>query len=233
MTWNPPTPGPWTQASLMLEKLSSMFASMRLNDGNWWEWNKPMDEMKHFRKLWNILLSDCSNVVADADKWLPRMCVWLLKHCQVQCINQPGVLPSSSALKLLPLLVLAALKSPAFRCVWKPTQHCSFNNCFGSSRPGLKLDERSAALIQMKCLPLASAIQTLYPDMYRWGCSLLIVQYTFIPQAKEIEAVVTSVNFQGGCVGDRAHAARWRWGWWTCSRPSKASTFSWEGILQY
>ena len=36
-----------------------------------------------------------------------------------------------------------------------------------SSRPGLKLDERSAALIQMKCLPLASAIQTLYPDMYR------------------------------------------------------------------
>ena len=35
--------------------------------------------------------------------------------CQVQCINQPGVLPSSSALKLLPLLVLAALKSPAFR----------------------------------------------------------------------------------------------------------------------
>ena len=28
-------------------------------------------------------------------------------------------------------------------------------DCFGSSR------------IQMKCLPLASAIQTLYPDMYR------------------------------------------------------------------
>ena len=40
-------------------------------------------------------------------------------------------------------------------------------DCFGNSRPGLKLDEQSAALIQMKCLPLASAIQTLYPDMYR------------------------------------------------------------------
>ena len=178
MTWNPPTPGPWTQASLMLEKLSSMFASMRLNDGNWWEWNKSMDEMKYFRKLGNIL--DCSNVVADADKWLPRMCVWLLKHCQVQCINQPGVLPSSSALKLLPLLVLAALKSPAFRCVLNhatldfPTffwQTSLTSSICCSSRPGLKLDERSAALIQMKCLPLASAIQALYPDMYRWFLS--------------------------------------------------------------
>ena len=46
--------------------------------------------------------------------------------CQVQCINQPGVLPSSSALKLLPLLVLAALKSPAFR--W--SQHFVFWKCW-------------------------------------------------------------------------------------------------------
>lgn len=32
----------------------------------------------------------------------------------LQCISQPGVLPCSTALKLLPLLVLALLKSPAF-----------------------------------------------------------------------------------------------------------------------
>jgi len=89
--------------------------------------------------------------LADAREAFINVCVDAIERWKVvQCINQPGVLPSSSALKLLPLLVLAALKSPAF-----------------SSRPGLKLDERSAALIQMKCLPLASAIQTLYPDMYR------------------------------------------------------------------
>lgn len=89
--------------------------------------------------------------LADAREAFINVCVDAIERWKlVQCINQPGVLPSSSALKLLPLLVLAALKSPAF-----------------SSRPGLKLDERSAALIQMKCLPLASAIQALYPDMYR------------------------------------------------------------------
>ena len=32
----------------------------------------------------------------------------------VQCISQPGVLPCSSSLKLVPLMVLALLKSPAF-----------------------------------------------------------------------------------------------------------------------
>ena len=31
----------------------------------------------------------------------------------------------------------------------------------------MKLDERTAALIMMKCLPLAQLIQALYPDMYR------------------------------------------------------------------
>ena len=34
-------------------------------------------------------------------------------------------------------------------------------------RPGVKLDERSAALIMMKCLPLGQLIQMLYPDMYK------------------------------------------------------------------
>ena len=35
------------------------------------------------------------------------------------------------------------------------------------SRPGLRLDDRTAALINMKCLPLATMIQTIYPDLYR------------------------------------------------------------------
>jgi len=60
------------------------------------------------------------------------------------------VLPCSTALKLLPLLVLALLKSPAF-----------------TTRPGVRLDERTAALIMMKCLPLSQLIQALYPDMYK------------------------------------------------------------------
>jgi len=89
--------------------------------------------------------------LSDAREAFINVCVDAIERWKmVQCINQPGVLPTSAALKLLPILVLAALKSPAF-----------------SSRPGLKLDERSAALIQMKCLPLAAAVQTLYPDMYR------------------------------------------------------------------
>jgi hypothetical protein len=32
----------------------------------------------------------------------------------LQCISQPGVLPVSSSLRLLPLYILALLKSPAF-----------------------------------------------------------------------------------------------------------------------
>lgn len=89
--------------------------------------------------------------LADAREAFINVCVDAIERWKlVQCITQPGVLPSSSALKLIPLLVLAALKSPAF-----------------TSRPGVKLDERTASLIQMKCLPLATCVQNLYPDMYR------------------------------------------------------------------
>ena len=48
--------------------------------------------------------------------------------------------------RLLPLLILALLKCHAF-----------------TTRQGVKLDERSAALINMKCLPLTQLIQSLYP----------------------------------------------------------------------
>ena len=74
----------------------------------------------------------------------------VLRWKMLQCINQPGVLPCSSSLRLLPLLILALLKSHAF-----------------TTRPGVKLDERSASLINMKCLPLSQLIQSLYPGKFQ------------------------------------------------------------------
>jgi len=68
----------------------------------------------------------------------------------IQSVNQPGVLACSNSLRLLPLLVLALLKSTAF-----------------TSRPGVRLDDRTASLIDMKCLPLSTLIQSVYPDLYR------------------------------------------------------------------
>jgi len=89
--------------------------------------------------------------LADAREAFINVCVDTIERWKMlQCINQPGVLPTSTALKLLPLLVLSLLKSAAF-----------------TTRPGVKLDERSASLIMMKCLPLSQLIQSLYPDMYR------------------------------------------------------------------
>ena len=54
-----------------------------------------------------------------------------------------------------------------------------------TARPGVRLDERTAALIMMKCLPLSQLIQALYPDMYKvptlppatshYCCSLLLL----------------------------------------------------------
>merc|ERR1719394_1500145 len=89
--------------------------------------------------------------LADAREAFINVCVDTIERWKMlQCINQPGVLPCSTSLRLLPLLILSLLKSAAF-----------------TTRPGVKLDERTAALIMMKCLPLSQLIQTLYPDMYR------------------------------------------------------------------
>jgi len=89
--------------------------------------------------------------LADAREAFINVCVDTIERWKlVQCVSQPGVLPCSTSLKLLPLLVLALLKTPAF-----------------NTRPGLRLDDRTAALINMKCLPLAALIQTVYPDLYR------------------------------------------------------------------
>ena len=43
-----------------------------------------------------------------------------------------------------------------------------------TARPGVRLDERTAALIMMKCLPLSQLIQALYPDMYKVPTLLLL-----------------------------------------------------------
>jgi len=89
--------------------------------------------------------------LSDAREAYINVCVDTVSRWKmVQSINQPGVLATSQSLCLLPLLVLAVLKSPAF-----------------STRAGVRLDERSAALIDMKCLPLTTLLQTVYPDLYR------------------------------------------------------------------
>ncbi len=36
-----------------------------------------------------------------------------------------------------------------------------------SLRPGVRLDDRTASLIDMKCLPLTQLLQSVYPDLYR------------------------------------------------------------------
>merc|ERR1719153_1548998 len=92
-----------------------------------------------------------NSTLSDAREAFINVCVDTIERCKmIQSVNQPGVLPCSNSLKLVPLLILALLKSPAFVL-----------------RPGLRLDERTAALINMKCLPLATMIQTIYPDLYR------------------------------------------------------------------
>jgi len=89
--------------------------------------------------------------LTDAREAFINVCVDTIERWKmIQCISQPGALPVSSSLRLVPLLILALLKSEAF-----------------TLRQGVKLDTRTAALINMKCLPLTQLIQTLYPDMYR------------------------------------------------------------------
>jgi protein transport protein SEC24 len=89
--------------------------------------------------------------LSDAREAFINVCVdTIVRWKMIQSVNQPGVLPCSNSLRLLPLLVLALLKCTAF-----------------TTRPGLRLDDRTASLIEMKCLPLASLVQSIYPDLYR------------------------------------------------------------------
>ena len=53
--------------------------------------------------------------LADAREAFINVCVDTIEPWKMlQCINQPGVLPCSASLRLLPLLILSLLKSPAF-----------------------------------------------------------------------------------------------------------------------
>lgn len=60
-----------------------------------------------------------------------------------------GCLLSPKSLRLVPLFILALLKSVAFRT--------------GQST---RLDDRVFAMCQMKCLPLSLLLQSIYPDLY-------------------------------------------------------------------
>ncbi|XP_023348938.1 protein transport protein Sec24A, partial [Eurytemora carolleeae] len=89
--------------------------------------------------------------LVDAKEAFINACIDSISRWKmIQCISQPGVLPISPSLALLPLYVLALLKSQAF-----------------SARSGIKLDDRTSSLIEMKCLPLIPLIQSIYPDLYR------------------------------------------------------------------
>merc|ERR1719402_1691887 len=75
--------------------------------------------------------------LSDAREAFINVCVdTIVRWKMIQSVNQPGVLPCSNSLRLLPLLVLALLKCTAF-----------------TTRPGARLDDRTASLIEMKCLP--------------------------------------------------------------------------------
>ena len=112
-------------------------------------------------------------------------------------MSQPGVLPVHPNLRLLPLYILALLKSPAFTArfalekLWldiimpglflfllnttythSPHTHTiptyhTYNSFISMNRSGVKLDDRTMSLIKMKCLPLTQLIQSIYPDLYR------------------------------------------------------------------
>jgi len=89
--------------------------------------------------------------LSDAKEAFINACVDTISRWKmIQCISQPGVLPIHPNLRLLPLYILSLLKSPAF-----------------TARSGVKLDERTSSLIEMKCLPLNQLMQSIYPDLYR------------------------------------------------------------------
>ena len=71
--------------------------------------------------------------LADAREAFINVCVDTIERWKMlQCINQPGVLPCSASLRLLPLLILSLLKSPAFTTRRAPTtlmRVCCANRC--------------------------------------------------------------------------------------------------------
>jgi len=130
--------------------------------------------------------------LSDAKEAFINACVDTISRWKmVQCISQPGVLPVSASLRLLPLYILALLKSQAF-----------------TARSGVKLDDRTASLIEMKCLPLVPLIQAIYPDLYRvdnleLAKTMEDEEGTVIPVVDRLQLSAENVSLSGVYLLDR------------------------------
>ncbi|GLG97128.1 Protein transport protein Sec24B [Gryllus bimaculatus] len=107
----------------------------------------------------------------------------------VQPSGPSGALLAPHNLRLLPLYILALLKYVAFRT--------------GQST---RLDDRLYAMCQMKTLPLAFLIQTIYPDLYPVHCLeeqlTTLEDGTLIPQPPRLHLTAEKLDHRGAFLLD-------------------------------
>ncbi|XP_011648058.1 protein transport protein Sec24A isoform X2 [Pogonomyrmex barbatus] len=87
--------------------------------------------------------------LSDARDALINVAIDILSAYKLAQSSSGGGLVAPASLKLLPLYIIALLKSVAFR-----------------SGTSTRLDDRVFAMFQLKTLPLAQLIQMIYPDLY-------------------------------------------------------------------
>ncbi|XP_011694901.1 PREDICTED: protein transport protein Sec24A isoform X2 [Wasmannia auropunctata] len=87
--------------------------------------------------------------LSDAREALINVAIDILSAYKLAQSSSGGGLVAPGSLKLLPLYIIALLKSIAFR-----------------SGTSTRLDDRIFAMFQLKTLPLAQLIQVIYPDLY-------------------------------------------------------------------
>ncbi|XP_018339374.1 PREDICTED: protein transport protein Sec24A isoform X1 [Trachymyrmex septentrionalis] len=87
--------------------------------------------------------------LSDAREALINVAIDILSAYKLAQSSSGGGLIAPGSLKLLPLYIIALLKSIAFR-----------------SGTSTRLDDRIFAMFQLKTLPLAQLIQVVYPDLY-------------------------------------------------------------------
>ncbi|XP_011167276.1 protein transport protein Sec24A isoform X2 [Solenopsis invicta] len=87
--------------------------------------------------------------MSDARDALINVAIDVLSAYKLTQSSSGGGLIAPGSLKLLPLYIIALLKSSAFR-----------------SGMNTRLDDRIFAMLQLKTLPLAQLIQVVYPDLY-------------------------------------------------------------------
>ncbi|XP_018309893.1 protein transport protein Sec24B isoform X1 [Mycetomoellerius zeteki] len=87
--------------------------------------------------------------LSDAREALINVAIDILSAYKLTQSSSGGGLIAPGSLKLLPLYIIALLKSIAFR-----------------SGTSTRLDDRIFAMFQLKTLPLAQLIQVVYPDLY-------------------------------------------------------------------